>query len=50
MPVISSPIVYWPLMLLGAYLLGSIPFAQVLARVNGVDLREVGSRKWAPAT
>lgn len=44
MPVISSPIVYWPLMLLGAYLLGSIPFAQVLARVNGVDLREVGSR------
>src|SRR5688572_20410793 len=43
MPVISSPIVYWPLMLLGAYLLGSIPFAQVLARLNGVDLREVGS-------
>lgn len=43
MPVISSPILYWPLMLLGAYLLGSIPFAQVLARVRGVDLREVGS-------
>jgi glycerol-3-phosphate acyltransferase PlsY len=43
MPVISSPIVYWPLLLLGAYLLGAIPFAQVLARVNGVDLREVGS-------
>lgn len=43
MPVISSPILYWPLMLLGAYVLGSIPFAQVLARVRGLDLREVGS-------
>jgi len=43
MPVISSPILYWPLLLAGAYLLGSIPFAQVLARLNGVDLREVGS-------
>lgn len=43
MPVISSPIVYWPLLLLGAYLVGAIPFAQLLARVNGVDLREVGS-------
>jgi glycerol-3-phosphate acyltransferase PlsY len=43
MPVLSSPILYWPLMLLGAYLLGSIPFAQVMARVNGVDLRRVGS-------
>jgi len=37
------PILYWPLLLLGAYLLGSVPFAQVLARINGVDLREVGS-------
>jgi glycerol-3-phosphate acyltransferase PlsY len=43
MPVISSPILYWPALLLGAYLLGSIPFAQVLARVKGVDLRQVGS-------
>lgn len=43
MPVISSPILYWPLMLVGAYLLGSIPFAQVLARVRGLDLRTVGS-------
>jgi acyl phosphate:glycerol-3-phosphate acyltransferase len=34
---------YWPLMLLGAYVLGSIPFAQVLARFKGVDLRQVGS-------
>lgn len=43
MPVISSPMVYWPFLLLGAYLLGAIPFAQILARLNGVDLREVGS-------
>lgn len=43
MPVTSSPILYWPLLLLGAYLLGAIPFAQILARLNGVDLREVGS-------
>lgn len=43
MPVASSPIVYWPLLLLGAYLLGSVPFAQVLARVNGVDLRYAGT-------
>jgi glycerol-3-phosphate acyltransferase PlsY len=43
MPVPTSPIVYWPLLLLGAYVLGSIPFAQVLARVKGVDLRTDGT-------
>lgn len=43
MPVASSPIVYWPLLLLGAYVLGSIPFAQVLARAKGFDLRYTGS-------
>lgn len=43
MPVLSSPILYWPLLLAGAYLLGSIPFAQVLARVHNIDLRKVGS-------
>jgi glycerol-3-phosphate acyltransferase PlsY len=43
MPVATSPIVYWPLLLLGAYLLGSIPFAQVLARVKGLDLRVAGT-------
>lgn len=32
-----------PLLLGAAYLVGSIPFAQVLARVNGVDLRLVGT-------
>ncbi len=30
--------------MLGAYLLGSIPFSQVFAKVNGVDLRSVGSQ------
>ncbi len=44
MPGISSPIVYWPLLLAGAYLLGSVPFAQVLARIKHVDLREVGTQ------
>ena len=44
MPATASPLLYWPLLLLGAYLLGSIPFAQVAARVTGVDLRQVGSR------
>jgi len=43
MPVANSPIIYWPLMLLAAYLVGSIPFAQVLARVHGVDLRHAGT-------
>ncbi|HUG32987.1 MAG TPA: glycerol-3-phosphate acyltransferase [Acidimicrobiia bacterium] len=42
MPV-SSPIVYWPLLLLAAYVLGSIPFAQVMARLSGVDLRVSGT-------
>ncbi len=43
MPDISTPSLYWPLLLLGAYLLGSVPFAQVLAWINGVNLREVGT-------
>ena len=42
MPV-ASPIVYWPLLLLAAYVLGSIPFAQVVARAHRVDLRETGT-------
>ncbi|MEA1903478.1 MAG: glycerol-3-phosphate acyltransferase [Actinomycetota bacterium] len=41
---ISNPILYWPLLLVGAYLLGSVPFAQVIAKAKGVDLREVGTR------
>jgi glycerol-3-phosphate acyltransferase PlsY len=39
----STSIMYWPLLLVGAYLLGSVPFAQVVGRVRGVDLRHVGS-------
>jgi glycerol-3-phosphate acyltransferase PlsY len=40
----DSPwVLYWPLLLVGAYLLGSIPFAQVFGRIRGVDLRYVGS-------
>ncbi|HEX5695436.1 MAG TPA: glycerol-3-phosphate acyltransferase [Acidimicrobiia bacterium] len=34
---------YWPVLLVGAYLLGSIPFAQVIGRVRGIDLRQVGT-------
>ena len=37
------PLVYWPALMVGAYLLGSIPFSQVMAKVNGVDLRKVGT-------
>jgi glycerol-3-phosphate acyltransferase PlsY len=33
----------WPLLLVGAYLIGSIPSAQLLARLRGVDLRRVGT-------
>lgn len=29
--------------MIGAYLLGAIPFAQVMARINGIDLREFGT-------
>lgn len=43
MPGLSSPILYWPLMLVAAYLLGAVPFAQVLARIKGIDLRASGS-------
>jgi glycerol-3-phosphate acyltransferase PlsY len=39
----TMDLIYWPFLLVGAYLLGSVPFAQVLARLRGIDLREVGS-------
>jgi len=42
MPV-ASTIAFWPLLLLGAYVLGSIPFAQVLARARRLDLRTSGT-------
>lgn len=43
MPQLQIPILYWPLLLAGAYLLGSIPFAQVIARFKSIDLRVVGT-------
>lgn len=43
MPVTASPLLYWPALLVAAYALGSIPFAQLAARIKGVDLRRVGS-------
>lgn len=39
----SMPFSYWPVLMVGAYLLGAIPFAQVMARINGFDLREFGT-------
>ena len=39
----SQSLIYWPLLVLGAYFLGSVPFAQVLARIKGIDLREAGT-------
>lgn len=43
MPDFTHWIVYWPLLLAGAYLLGSVPFAQLLAKLHRIDLRQVGS-------
>ena len=42
MPGSISPL-YWPLLVVAAYFLGSIPFAQVLGRLKGVDLRVAGT-------
>ena len=39
----SVSLVYWPLLLAAAYLLGSVPFAQVLGRLKGIDLRVAGT-------
>lgn len=33
----------WTVLILGAYLLGSVPFGLLIARSQGVDLRKVGS-------
>lgn len=33
----------WAVLILGAYLLGSVPFGLLVARLHGVDLRKVGS-------
>ena len=33
----------WPLLLVGAYVIGSIPSAQLLARLKGIDLTQEGT-------
>lgn len=33
----------WTLLIVGAYLLGSVPFGLLVARLHGIDLRKVGS-------
>jgi glycerol-3-phosphate acyltransferase PlsY len=43
MPEPTLSLAYWPVLVLGSYLLGSIPFSQVVARLHGIDLRTVGS-------
>ena len=39
----SIPLIYWPLLLVVAYVLGAVPFAQLFARSRGIDLRETGT-------
>lgn len=43
MPELAIPVLYWPLLLAAAYLLGSVPFSQLLASLNGIDLRASGT-------
>jgi len=33
----------YPILIIGAYLLGSIPFALIIAKIHGKDLRTIGS-------
>jgi len=33
----------WLILIIGAYLLGSVPFGLLIARLHGIDLRRVGS-------
>ena len=36
--------ILWPILILGAYLIGAIPFGYLIARARGIDIREHGSR------
>ncbi len=36
-------LMYWPLLLVGAYVLGAVPFSQLIAKARGQDLRSVGT-------
>ncbi|MCC5823980.1 MAG: glycerol-3-phosphate 1-O-acyltransferase PlsY [Phycisphaerales bacterium] len=35
---------FWPLAVIAAFLIGSIPFGYLLGKANGIDLRTVGSK------
>lgn len=39
-----NDVLRWSLLIVGAYLLGSVPFAYILGRLRGIDIREHGSR------
>lgn len=39
-----SPAAQWTIAIVGAYLLGSIPFGFLIARAKGLDIRQHGSR------
>lgn len=43
MPDPSPLLLYWPLLPVAAYLLGSVPFAYPFGRVKGMDLRTAGT-------
>ncbi len=34
----------WPICIIGAYLVGSIPFGVIIGRIRGVDIRDHGSK------
>jgi len=41
--MIDNPLIWFTILPLGAYLIGSIPFGVILGKIKGVDIRKVGS-------
>ena len=41
--MIDNPVIWFTVLPLGAYLIGSIPFGVILGKIKGVDIRKVGS-------
>lgn len=41
--MIDNPMIWFTILPLGAYLIGSIPFGVILGKIKGVDIRKVGS-------
>ncbi len=41
--MIDNPVLWFTVLPLGAYLIGSIPFGVLIGRIKGVDIRKVGS-------